>query len=175
MHPKKSLGQNFLVNRRVLGRIVGAAEISPSDAVVEVGPGRGMLTRELAKRAGSVVAVELDGPLADRLADDFEDQPHVKIISADARDVDLDALLPPNTPYKMVANLPYYSASPIVRRFLDAPHKPLLMVVMVQREVARSMAAAPGKMSLLSVAIQLYGKPRIVSYVPPGRFVLRPR
>ena len=172
---KKSLGQHFLVDRRVLGRIVAAAEVSPGDLVLEIGPGRGILTRELAKRAARVVAIEMDDALAARLADEFRGQPHVTVVAADARQIDLDSVVPSDARYKMVANLPYYAASPIIRRFLEAMHKPELMVVMVQREVARSMAAAPGKMGLLSVGVQLYGRPRIVSYAPPRAFRPAPK
>ena len=172
---KKSLGQHFLVDRRVLGRIVRAAEISEHDTVVEIGPGRGILTRELAKSAGHVVAVEIDRDLADALATEFEGQPGVNVICADARESDIESLLPASGPYKVVANLPYYSASPIIRRFLAATRKPQRMVVMVQREVAQSVAAAPGKMSLMSVAVQLYGVPRIVCYVPPRAFRPAPK
>ena len=168
--PKKSLGQNFLVDRRVLGRIIQAAELSPGDVVVEVGPGRGFLTRALAERAEHVVAVELDEVLAQRLTEQLSDRPNVDVIAADAREVDIDSLVATHAPYKVVANLPYYAASPIVRRFLEAEYKPGLMVVMLQREVAREMAARPGDMGLLSVAIQLYGRPRIVSYVPSRAF-----
>ena len=172
---KKSLGQRFLVDRRILRRIIGAAEVSPEDTVVEVGPGRGVLTRELAERAAGVVAVELDERLAASLASEFQDRPQVTVVAADAREMAIESLVPKGTSYKVVANLPYYAASPIVRRFLEAEHKPDLMVVMVQREVAQSMAAPPGKMTLLSVGVQLYGKPRIIAYVPPRAFRPAPK
>lgn len=172
---KKSLGQNFLVDRRVVRRIIAAAELSPADAVVEIGPGRGVLTRELAAGAASLTAVELDDELAPRLAAEFAAQPSVRIIHADARTIDFDALGVAGKPYKLVANLPYYAAMPIVRRFLEAAHKPSVMVVMAQREVARAMAAAPCDMSLLSVATQLYGRARIVATAPPRAFRPAPK
>lgn len=133
-----------------------------------------MLTRVLAERAGRVVALEIDGELSRRLSDAFRDMPQVDVVEADARDVDTDTLVPAGTPYKLVANLPYYAASPIIRRFLEVEHKPAVMVVMVQREVARTMCATPGKMTMLSVAIQVYGNPRIVCSVPPRAFKPRP-
>ncbi|MDA1227044.1 MAG: 16S rRNA (adenine(1518)-N(6)/adenine(1519)-N(6))-dimethyltransferase RsmA [Chloroflexi bacterium] len=173
--PKKSLGQNFLVDRRVLGRIINAAEIMSEDVVVEIGPGRGILTRELAKTAAEVVAVELDDDLSEALAVEFAGQHHVKILHADAREVDIGSLARPGSAYKLVANLPYYAALPIVRRFLEAERKPSLMVFMVQREVARNMIAAPGDMSLLSVATQLYGNPRIMASVQPRAFRPAPK
>ena len=172
---KKSLAQHFLVSRRVLGRIVRAAELSPGDVVVEIGPGRGILTRELANRAARVVAVEIDEGLAAGLSEEFRGHRNVEIVRADAREIAIESLVSPETPYKVVANLPYYAASPIVRRFLEAAHKPNVMIFMVQREVAKNMAAAPGDMTVLSVLIQLYGEPRIVSYVPPGAFRPAPK
>ena len=177
-HPapaKKSLGQNFLVDRRIVSRILSAADLTPNDTVLEIGPGRGILTRPLAERAASLTTVELDDHLANALTTEFAGHPHVRIVHADARDVDIDSVIPPATPYKLIANLPYYAAQPIIRRFLEADRKPALMVVMVQREVARNMTAAPGDMSLLSVATQLYGRPRIVASVPPRAFRPAPK
>ncbi len=172
---KRSLGQNFLVDRRVLARIVAAAELSPTDQVLEIGPGRGILTERLAESAGRVTAVELDDSLVARLSDRFADRPSVRIVAGDARTVDVGELVDTSDGYKLVANLPYYAATPIVRRFLEMEDGPHLMVVMVQREVARSMTAAPGEMSLLSVATQLYGRPRIIASVPPRAFRPAPK
>ena len=171
--PKKSLGQNFLADVGVRSRIVSAADLSPEDTVVEVGPGKGFLTRALAEHAGAVVAVELDGALAARLEEPA--WPGVRVVRADAREVPIESLVGETTPYKLVANLPYYAASPIVRRFLESRHKPELMVVMVQREVAQTMAAKQGKMGLLSVATQVYGRPRVVCHVPPRAFRPAPK
>ncbi len=172
---KKSLGQNFLIDHRIVARIIGAAELTPDDAVLEIGPGRGVLTRGLAARAGSLTAIEVDDDLAAALTAEFSEQPHVRIVHADAREVEFASIVPSQAPYKLIANLPYYAALPIVRRFLEAERKPTLMVIMVQREVARSMTAAPGGMSLISVATQLYGKPRIVATVPPRAFRPAPK
>ena len=167
---KKSLGQHFLVDRRAIASIVAAADLSADDLVVEIGPGRGALTRPLMERAGRLVAVEVDALLATRLREKYADRPGFSVIVEDAREVDIDGLAPNGAPYKVVANLPYYAASPIVRRFLEANSKPQLLVVTVQREVAQEMVAKPGQMGLLSVAIQLYGTPRIVTSVPPRAF-----
>lgn len=167
---KKSLGQNFLADKRVVSRIVNTAQISSDDTVLEIGPGRGAMTRLLAERAGRLIALELDTFLAASLTDEFSDSDNVSIIEADAREVDIDSIIPTDQDYKLVANLPYYAASPIIRRFLEAEHKPTLMVVMVQREVARNMTAQPGDTSILSIATQLYGKPRIAFSVPPRAF-----
>ena len=172
---KKSLGQNFLADRRIVSRIISAAELTPDDTVLEIGPGRGILTRPLAERAATLTAIELDDNLASTLTTAFASQPQVRIIHADAREIDISSVVRPDTPYKLIANLPYYAAQPIIRRFLEAEHKPTLMVVMVQREVARTMTATPGNMSLLSVATQLYGKPRIVASAPPRAFRPAPK
>ena len=172
---KKSLGQNFLVDRRIVSRIIAAAELTSDDIALEIGPGRGILTRPIAERAASLTAVELDATLAAALTAEFESQRHVRIVHADARQVDIPSLVPSSAPYKLIANLPYYAAQPIIRRFLETEHKPDLMVVMVQREVARNMTAKPGDMSILSVATQLYGKPRIVATVPPRAFRPAPK
>ncbi len=172
---KKSLAQNFLTDRRIVSRIIAAADIVPDDNVLEIGPGRGILTRPLADRTASLTAVELDDDLAAELTTEFAEHSHVNIVHADARHVDISSLLADGARYKLIANLPYYAAQPIIRRFLEAERQPTMMVVMVQREVARNMTAAPGGMTLLSVATQLYGKPRIVGSVPPRAFRPAPK
>ena len=173
--PKRSLGQNFLVDRRVLGQILQAADVTPDDIVVEVGPGRGILTRQLARSAGRLLAVEIDDALASNLTHEFSDQSQVEIINADVREIDMRALIDQDAPYKLVANLPYNAGSAIVRWFLQLEHPPVSMVVMLQREVAKNMAAPPGDMGYLSVFIQLYGKPKIVTHVPPKAFRPAPK
>jgi len=171
---KKSLGQNFLVDSRVRSKILSAANLSTADLVVEIGPGRGFLTRSLVQQAGKVVAVELDEKLAQRLSNSYSNQPNLEVVTNDARNVDVGALVNRST-YKVVANLPYYAAIPILRRFLEADHKPSLMVVMLQREVANVVVAERGKMGMLSVAVQVYGKPRMVCTVPPRAFKPSPK
>lgn len=176
LRPRKGLGQHFLASRRVLRCILDAADLHPQDVVVEVGPGLGLLTEALAVRAGRVIAVELDEALAQALGQAFSGCAGVRIVQGDARELDLAALLGPgDDAYKVVANLPYYAALPILRRFLEAERKPSLLVVMVQREVAQAMVAQPGDMSILSVATQFYGVPRIVCRVPPGAFSPPPK
>ena len=167
---KKALGQNFLIDRRVRAKIVEAADISPTDTVLEVGPGRGFLTKALVERAGLVVAIELDGGLIPHLTEAFTEYDNVDFVEGDARTVDIGDLIGTETEYKIVANLPYYAATPIVRRFLEYHHKPTTLVVMVQKEVGLEMTASPGKMGILSVATQVYGRPRIVTSVSPKAF-----
>ncbi|MDP3062554.1 MAG: 16S rRNA (adenine(1518)-N(6)/adenine(1519)-N(6))-dimethyltransferase RsmA [Chloroflexota bacterium] len=173
--PRKALGQHFLVDGSVAERILEGADLSPSDTVVEVGPGRGALTRALSERAGSVLALELDGALAAQLRQRLKGLANLRVVEADARTVELSTLLSEGVPYKVVANLPYYAASPILRRFLESERRPTVLVVMVQREVAVEMAAAPGRMGLLSVGIQTYARPRVLFTVPPTAFYPPPK
>ena len=174
--PRKSLAQHFLADRRVLRSILSAAEPGPQDTVVEVGPGTGALTRALVSTAKRVVAIELDSRLADSLASRLGNPPNLDVINTDAREFDPAQLLGVESGYMMVGNLPYYAASPILRRFLEAGrHRPSHMVVMVQKEVATRMVAADGRMSLLALGIQLYGIPRIINYVPATAFYPQPK
>lgn len=172
---RKSLGQHFLSDSRTAGRILDAADLSPDDLVVEIGPGRGVLTRRLVDRVKRVVAIELDAELAANLPSRLGFPANLTCIEADARDVDLAELIAPETCYKVVANLPYYAANPIVRRLLESQPKPDLLVVMVQQEVAKSMVAQPGDMRILSVATQFYAKAKIVCSVPPKYFRPSPK
>ena len=171
--PRKALGQHFLVGQGVVDTIIKAAEIQPEDTVVEVGPGLGVVTSELVQLAKRVVAIELDSDLASALERELGTA-GLTVVCADAREVDVPEITG-GIPYKLVANLPYYAASPILRRFLESSHPPVRAVVMVQREVARNMVAQPGAMSLVSVGVQLYGHARIVGYVPPSAFYPQPK
>ena len=172
---RKSLGQHFLVDRRIVGRIIDAAQLAADDVVVEIGPGRGVLTRQLVQLAGRVVAVELDGQLCDDLPERLGFPANLECVHGDAREVDIPSLArepSPATPvpYKVIGNLPYYAANPIVRRVLESDQPPSLALFMVQKEVADSMTAQPGKMGLLSVATQCYASARQVCSVPPTAF-----
>ena len=173
--PKRSLGQNFLVAESYLEKIAAAAELTPADAVLEIGPGLGTLTARLAAQAGTVTAVELDDRLIELLRADFADRPHVTIVHGDILKLDLAALVPLDRPYKVVANLPYYITSAVLRQLLEAERRPDLVVVMVQREVAERICAAPGDLSLLAVSVQFYATPRIIQHVPAGAFYPPPK
>jgi 16S rRNA (adenine1518-N6/adenine1519-N6)-dimethyltransferase len=178
---KKGLGQHFLIDNEVLQSILDAADLSSSDTVIEVGPGLGLMTAELAKRTGWVIAIELDNRLADILQKTLPAE-NVVILNEDILGTDPGTLLkgraphfPPGlTSYKVVANLPYYITSPVLRHFLEAPVKPETMVVMVQKEVAQTIAAEAGQRSVLSIAIQFYGRPRIIKTVPAASFYPSP-
>ncbi len=177
---RKGLGQHFLIDEEVLGLIISAAELTPDDVVIEVGPGLGVLTKELARQAGWVVAIELDNKLATILKQTLSSFKNLTIVNEDVLKVDPAVLLTElktefsSENYKVVANLPYYITSPVLRHFLEAQVKPQNMMVMVQKEVAEEIVAKPGRMSLLSVSVQLYGEPAIVSYVPAQCFYPAP-
>jgi 16S rRNA (adenine1518-N6/adenine1519-N6)-dimethyltransferase len=172
---RKSLGQHFLIDGEVLGIIVKTAELSSEDTVIEVGPGLGILTRELARRAGNVVAVELDKELASLLQRQLSSLANLRVINADILKAKLSQLLGGKSDYKVVANLPYYITSPVLHYFVESTPKPSLMVMMVQKEVGEAIVAGPGKMSLLAVSLQMYSKPKIVSYVPAQSFYPQPK
>jgi 16S rRNA (adenine1518-N6/adenine1519-N6)-dimethyltransferase len=173
---RKGLGQHFLVDGEVLEIITSAAGLSPDDLVVEVGPGLGILTEALAKKAGGVIAIELDDKLAALLKKTLASFKNVTIVNDDVLNIEPGELLKrQKSPlYKVVANLPYYITSPVLRHFLTASAKPGVMVVMVQQEVAEAIAAQPGDMSLLSVSVQFYGRPEIVRRVPAQAFYPAP-
>ena len=175
LRPRKGFGQNFLRDPRFLRRIVDAADLHPTDTVVEVGPGLGVLTTELAARAAQVFAIEKDRGVAAALGETLAGLPNVRLVNADVLELDPGQLVA-GKPYKLVANLPYYITSSIVRLFLEVSSvRPNLCVVMVQREVAERMIAPPGDMGLLSVGVQFYGKPRIVALVPAQAFYPTPK
>ena len=167
---RKSLGQHHLVDAGVLSHILAAAELTEEDVVLEVGPGLGTLTRGLVDKVSRVVAVEMDPHLAASLPSRLGHPANLTTVEADARTMDIGSLVGNESGYKVVANLPYYAANPIVRRLLEAEPKPGLMVVMVQLEVARVMVAEPGRMGLLSVATQYYAHSALVCDVPPAAF-----
>jgi 16S rRNA (adenine1518-N6/adenine1519-N6)-dimethyltransferase len=170
--PHKGLGQNFLISDGILDRIIDAAELEERDVVVEVGAGLGTLTRRLADRAGRVIALELDERLIPLLRQVLAPYGHVKIIQGDVLAFRPEDLVSP--PYKVVANLPYYITSAILRHFLEASVKPSRLVVTVQKEVAERIVSGPGEMSLLAVSVQLYGRPRVVAKAPAGAFYPSP-
>ncbi len=168
MKPNKRLGQNFLVDKKALAKVVTAANIQKDDVILEIGPGTGLLTKELALRAKKVVAIEKDRGMVDILGKTLKDYKNAEIIQGDI--LRLDPSPYTLTPYKLVANIPYYITSPIIRMFLEVKHQPQFMVLMVQKEVARRICAKPPNMSILAVSVQFYAKAEIVSYVPKGCF-----
>ncbi|MDD4876247.1 MAG: 16S rRNA (adenine(1518)-N(6)/adenine(1519)-N(6))-dimethyltransferase RsmA [Dehalococcoidales bacterium] len=181
LRARKSLGQHFLIDEEVLKSITAAAELEATDVVMEVGPGFGVLTKALAEQSGCVIAVELDNNLVGILSQTLASFTNVAIVNRDILQVDPKELLREqedkfptiiNSPfsYKVVANLPYYITSIALRHFLEASLKPEVMVIMVQKEVAQAIVAKPGQMGILSISVQFYGRPSIISYVPASSF-----
>ncbi len=174
LSPKKGLGQNFLAEPGALRAVVAAAEIPPEAAVLEIGPGLGHLTRYLARAARRVVAVELDGELIPVLRQVLAEYTNVTLVQGDILEIDPgEAAGEPG--YLVVANIPYYITSAVIRRLLEARFKPARIVLTVQREVAERICAKPGDLSLLALSVQVYGQPRIAARLPAGAFIPPPK
>lgn len=181
--PRKSLGQHFLLDEAHLARIVDAAELAADDVVLEIGPGPGPLTERLAAQAAHVIAVEADLRLVEFLHTRLAHHTNIHLLHGDILHFDpctIPSLLPTpysllSTPYKTVANLPYYITSAVLRHLLEAPCSPDLVVVTVQREVAERVVARPPDMSLLAVSVQLYAEAEVVGRIPAGAFYPPPQ
>ncbi|MDR1766511.1 MAG: 16S rRNA (adenine(1518)-N(6)/adenine(1519)-N(6))-dimethyltransferase RsmA [Lachnospiraceae bacterium] len=177
---RKRFGQNFLVDAHVLDKIVAAADVGPEDVVLEIGPGIGTLTVALAARAGHVVAVEIDRSLLPILAETLEGYSNVTVIGQDIMETDIDEIAKTyggGRPIKVVANLPYYIATPIVMGLLEKDAPISQIVVMVQKEVASRMQAVPGTKDYgaLSLAVLYHAQAYLAANVPPNCFIPRPR
>lgn len=182
IRPKKGLGQNFLGDENHLHKIVTAAELSPEDVVLEIGPGLGALSLPLAQAVGQVVAVEIDARMVEILQTEFSTLANFRVLQANILDLDpahtLAQYLPdftPGEPYHVVANLPYYITSAIIQHLLEAPHPPQTITITVQKEVAQRIVAKPGHMSILAVSVQFYGQPRLCHTIPANAFVPPPK
>jgi 16S rRNA (adenine1518-N6/adenine1519-N6)-dimethyltransferase len=176
----RPLGQHFLFDRNVLGRIADAAELRADDCVLEVGPGLGTLTEHLAARAKRVVAVELDASLGERFLSRMAGYGNVELVHADILKVDLDELWQSRfggAPFKVVANLPYYITTPIIMRFIESGLPVVSLTVMVQKEVADRLASPPGsrEYGAISVAVQYRSAVTRLFAVPAGAFSPPPR
>jgi 16S rRNA (adenine1518-N6/adenine1519-N6)-dimethyltransferase len=169
--PKKSLGQHWLKDRDVLAGIADAADITPNDTVLEIGPGLGTLTSELLKRAEKVIAVELDDDLARKLPGQFPGK-NLEVVHQDILDFDL-SVLPEN--YVVVANVPYYITSKIIEYLMTGANKPRTTVLLIQKEVAERLAAEPGGMSILAVSAQIYAEVELGDSVPAEFFTPPPK
>lgn len=170
------LGQNFLKDNSVIGKIIAAANLRPDDFVIEIGPGKGILTEKLAEKAGKVSAIEIDRNLVEFLRNKFKDKKNIEIINADILKINLPELLGNQmSQYKIVANIPYYITSPIIRLFLEQKLQPEKMILMIQKEVAERIVAKPGEMSILAVAVQHYADSKILFDVPKTAFEPAPK
>ncbi|WP_318708210.1 16S rRNA (adenine(1518)-N(6)/adenine(1519)-N(6))-dimethyltransferase RsmA [Candidatus Acetatifactor stercoripullorum] len=178
-HFQKKFGQNFLIDERVLDRIISASEITKEDCVLEIGPGIGTMTQYLAERAGTVTAVEIDRALIPILEETLCDYSNVTVIHGDILKFDINQLVQEKNggrPIKVVANLPYYITTPIIMGLFEKQVPLKSITVMVQREVAERMQAQPGTKDYgaLSLAVQYYAKAEVVANVPPNCFIPRP-
>ncbi len=180
LRPNKRLGQNFLVDEIHLARIVEAAGVGRDDEVLEVGAGLGSLTRHLAAAARRVVAVELDAALLPILREQTAAQPNIEIVQGDILKLQIASLFNQqsaisNQQYLVVANIPYYLTSNLIRHLLESEPRPARLALTVQVEVAERACASPPEMSLLALSVQLYGAPRIAHRIPAGAFYPAPK
>lgn len=196
--PEKYLGQHFLLSKRALRQMTEAAEIKKTDTIVEIGPGLGVLTQELAKIGARVIAIERDFLMIEMLKETLADYKNIKIIQADARQLSMQPSMSDSDSksnsesdtedfgnklvingekngYKIVANLPYNIATFLIRKWLEMENPPKIMVLTIQKEVARRICAAPPKMNLLAVSTQFYAIAKIVEYVPKEMFWPKPK
>ncbi|MBI4709346.1 MAG: 16S rRNA (adenine(1518)-N(6)/adenine(1519)-N(6))-dimethyltransferase [Candidatus Portnoybacteria bacterium] len=203
--PLKQLGQNFLIDKNILDKIIEAAQIKKADTILEIGPGLGTLTQELAKKAKRVIAIEKGRNMIQILKETLRDYGNAEIIEGDALKFPITSLfvIPVKTGiqdneqipafagttsgsrfkpgmtkvynYKLVANLPYYITSPVIRKFLESNNPPSEMILMVQKEVAQRICAEPPEMSLLAVSVQFYAQPKILHYVSKSCFWPQPK
>lgn len=179
VRPNKRLGQNFLIDQKVLESIVEAGHVKRQDMVIEIGPGLGVLTDELCKKASIVLAIELDRRFINILQDTLNQYENFRLIQGDVLKLDLSSLIREQNftgEIKVVANLPYYITTPVIMKFLEEAIPLNSIVVMVQKEVAQRITASPGgkDYGALSVAVNFYGLPEVVCNVPPSSFIPQP-
>jgi len=173
IHPKKSLGQNFLVEPAGLMKVINAAELTGNEEVLEIGAGLGSLTYLLAQTCARVTAVEIDNRMLEPLAEAMKPFSNVQILPGDILELD-PADLVSSENYVVVANIPYYITSAIIRHLLEAAIKPSRVILTIQKEVAQRILARDGKMSLLSLSVFVFGEPEIAGTIPAGSFFPAP-
>ncbi|OGZ66959.1 MAG: ribosomal RNA small subunit methyltransferase A, partial [Candidatus Staskawiczbacteria bacterium RIFCSPHIGHO2_02_FULL_34_9] len=171
--PNKILGQNFLINKPTLDKIIKSADLTKDDIVLEVGPGLGTLTRELATNSKRVITIEKDKRITEILRENLKEYNNIETLEGDILKFNDYSLLTKN--YKLIANIPYYLTSPLIRKFLESENKPEEIILMIQKEVAQRICSKPGDMSLLSVSVQFYAEAKIISYVSKNCFWPAPK
>ena len=174
-HPSKTMGQNFLIDELTLDKIIETANLTEKDTILEVGPGIGTLTSELSKKVKMVYAVEKDRAMVEILKETLKDCKNVKIIQDDILKFDGEKYGLESKKYKIVANIPYYLTSPLIRKFLETKNGPTDMTLMIQKEVALRICSNPPRMTLLSVSVQIYAEPQIASFVSKECFLPKPK
>jgi len=181
VRPSKRLGQNFLIDKEVIKKLIRAANLKPKDIILEIGPGIGTLTIELAKKVKKVIAIEKDPKMVEILKETLENFKNVKIIKGDILKFRiLDFGFPGRdgfpSNYKVVGNLPFYLTAPVIRKFLELPEaRPRAMVLVIQKEVGQRICARTPDMSILAVSVQFYAKPEIISYISRKSFWPQPK
>ena len=171
--PSKRFGQNFLIDKNIIKKILNQAKLGSKDIVLEIGPGIGTMTRELAKKAQKIIAVEKDPKMIEILKETTQDFQNIEIINADIMKYEVPKIK--YRDYKVVANLPYYITSPVIRKLLETENKPKEIILMVQKEVAQRICVLPPKTNLLAISVQFYAKPKIISYVSKKAFFPKPK
>jgi len=181
IHPNKRLGQNFLINKNVLKKLIDSAGVNKSDTIIEVGAGLGTITIELARSAKKVIAVEKDKNLVPILEETTKDYKNIEILQGDILKIENLEIAAPSAVgaslaplgrdnWKLIGNIPYYITAPLIRKLLEFKNSPESISLMVQKEMAQRICASPSNMSILAVSVQLYAKPEIISYVPRSSF-----
>ena len=170
--PSKRLGQNFLIDKAVLSKFIRAANLKLGDVILEIGPGLGIITQEIAKRTKKVIAIEKDPKMCEILKETLKGFNNIKVVRGNILKIGNWGLGIGN--YKMVSNLPYYITSPVIRKFLESPNPPKEMILLVQKEVAQRICSNPPDMNLLAISVQFYAKPKIISFVPKKSFWPQP-
>ena len=171
---KKSLGQNFLIDDVALDYIIEAGDLNSDDHIVEVGPGTGFLTERLIEKVKKVTAIELDKDMVHVLSDRFKGVDNLELINENALDFEVENAGLKNKKYKVIANIPYYITSPLIKHFLRSNSKPSIMVILMQKEVAEKICGITGK-SLITIESQLFGKSEIIHKVPSSSFHPAPK
>jgi 16S rRNA (adenine1518-N6/adenine1519-N6)-dimethyltransferase len=170
--PIKRFGQNFLIDNSAIKKTIEAAELKSGDVILEIGPGPGVLTQELAKIAKNVIAIEKDIKMVEILKETLKELSNIEIVQGDALKMDIIHI---SSPYKVIGNLPFYLTAPIIRKFLEADNPPKEMTLIVQKEVGQRICAKPPKMSILAVSVQIYARPKIISYISKKSFWPSPK
>jgi len=187
--PIKHLGQNFLIDKNTVRKVMKTADLKPEDIILEIGPGLGALTQELAKKAKKIIAVEKDARMCQALKEQLKDFDNIEIINQDILKFEIIKLFKnlklKIKNYKIVANLPFYITAPVIRKFLESENPPQEMVLIIQKEVAQRICPRPprlrqgyggqAKMSILAISVQFYAEAKIISYISKKSFRPRPK
>ena len=170
LSPNKKLGQNFLIDKNIVKKVIEAANISKQDTILEIGSGLGTLTKDLALQAKKVIAIEKDKKMSEILKEIFKDYKNIEIIHDDILKIKKIKL----KKYKIVSNLPYYITSPVIRMFLESDNPPQQMTFIIQKEVAKRICTS-NQMNILAISVQIYSKPKIMSYISQNCFYPKPK